>query len=218
MVKGNPEKKGFKNIMVKIDGPEKMPLFYKFLVISNVVLLFTVVVLLVHIISFEKKILKQLAQKPQVQAQQEQKPRENIVIDRLLILKKERLMTAYSKGVVYREYKVALGKNPAGKKEVEWDYKTPEGIYKIDYKNLHSQFHKSLHISYPNAEDTANAEKLGKKPGGGIMLHGMPNDMKVDIKLHWLTNWTWGCIAVTNAEIDELYDLVPVGAGIEIRE
>jgi murein L,D-transpeptidase YafK len=95
--------------------------------------------------------------------------------------------------------------------------RTPEGLYRIDGRNAHSQFHKSLHISYPNARDRERAQKLGVKPGGDIMIHGLPNGQGSVGKAHLQSDWTWGCIAVTDEEIEEIWRLVPDGTVIEIR-
>ncbi|HET9283317.1 MAG TPA: L,D-transpeptidase family protein [Candidatus Angelobacter sp.] len=116
-----------------------------------------------------------------------------------------------------RIYKVALGTAPVGPKRVEGDHKTPEGIYTIDAKNPQSQFHLSLHISYPDAADRERARKLGVKPGGAIMIHGLPPRFAYLGALHRKVDWTDGCVAVTNAEIEEIWKLVPVGTRVEVR-
>jgi murein L,D-transpeptidase YafK len=100
---------------------------------------------------------------------------------------------------------------------VEGDHKTPEGSYTIDAKNAQSQFHLSLHISYPSALDRQNAVKLGTLPGGAIMIHGLAKQFAYLGALHRQVDWTDGCVAVTNAEIEEIWKLVPVGARVEIR-
>jgi murein L,D-transpeptidase YafK len=123
----------------------------------------------------------------------------------------------FAEGKVLKTYKVALGKHPVGPKTREGDMRTPEGLYRIDGRNAHSQFHKSLHISYPNARDRERAQKLGVKPGGDIMIHGLPNGQGSVGKAHLQSDWTWGCIAVTDEEIEEIWRLVPDGTVIEIR-
>jgi murein L,D-transpeptidase YafK len=138
-------------------------------------------------------------------------------IDRLVVLKSERKLLAYSNGRLIKTYCIALGKNPLGHKEFEGDMKTPEGIYTISGRNPNSDYYKNLGISYPNKNDCAHAEKLGKSPGGLIKIHGLPNRFPDLGSLHYLTDWTHGCIAVTNEEIDELYNRVPDGTTIEIR-
>jgi murein L,D-transpeptidase YafK len=137
--------------------------------------------------------------------------------DKIVILKSARTMTLLSSGKVLKTYKVALGSVPIGPKRIEGDHKTPEGDYIIDAKNQHSQFHLSLHISYPSAADQQRARGLGARPGGAIMIHGLARPFAYLGPLHRQTDWTDGCIAVTNAEIDEIWKLVPVGTRVEIR-
>lgn len=137
--------------------------------------------------------------------------------DKILIVKSTRTMTLYSGNKVLRTYKVALGTVPVGPKRVEGDHKTPEGIYTIDAKNPQSQFHLSLHISYPDAADRERARNLGARPGGAIMIHGLPPRFAYLGALHRKVDWTDGCVAVTNAEIEEIWKLVPVGTRVEIR-
>jgi murein L,D-transpeptidase YafK len=121
-------------------------------------------------------------------------------VDSLVVFKAKRQLLLYSQGKIFKTYKVALGKKPVGPKEKLGDKKTPEGRYVIDGHNPNSLFHKSIGISYPNKQDKA----LGRT-GGDIKIHGL----KIDIgKLHLLKNWTQGCIAVTNHEMDYIYDHV----------
>ena len=137
--------------------------------------------------------------------------------DKILIVKSAHTMTLLSGGKMLKTYKVALGGAPVGPKRVEGDHKTPEGNYVIDAKNAHSRFHLALHISYPSAADTETARKLGARPGGAIMIHGLAGSFAYLGPLHRQTDWTDGCIAVTNAEIEEVWRLVPVGTRVEIR-
>ncbi|MGB8131799.1 MAG: L,D-transpeptidase family protein [Candidatus Angelobacter sp.] len=137
--------------------------------------------------------------------------------DKIVILKSARTMTLLSGGKVLKIYKVALGSVPIGPKRVEGDHKTPEGDYIIDAKNSHSQFDLSLHISYPSAADQQRARSLGARPGGAIMIHGLARPFAYLGVLHRQVDWTDGCIAVTNAEIEEIWKLVPVGTTVEIR-
>jgi murein L,D-transpeptidase YafK len=134
--------------------------------------------------------------------------------DKILIVKSTRTMTLFHGGKVLKTYKVALGGAPVGPKRIQGDHKTPEGNYIIDARNEHSQFHRALHISYPSAADRARARKLGASAGGDIMIHGLPNGYS-DAR-YTRTDWTDGCVAVTNAEIEEIWRLVPVGARVEI--
>lgn len=138
-------------------------------------------------------------------------------IVRLLVRKSVRRMEAYdAAGRLLKSYPVALGFQPVGHKQFEGDGKTPEGIYTINERNPNSAFHKNLGISYPNAADTAFAQAQGKSAGGLIKIHGLRNGHDIG-KAHLLSDWTHGCIAVTNPEIDELYELVAEHAEIEIR-
>ncbi len=111
-----------------------------------------------------------------------------------------------------KEYDIALGFSPVGAKRVEGDGKTPEGTYYIDRHNPNSKFHKSLGISYPNEKDVKRARALGKSAGGDIFIHGQPNTYAVTAD-----DWTWGCIAVENHEMDEIYWMVRKGTPITIR-
>jgi murein L,D-transpeptidase YafK len=138
-------------------------------------------------------------------------------VTRVVIVKSERTMALLSKGQVIKTYKVALGTEPVGRKERQGDHKTPEGLYVIDSKNAKSQFHLSLHISYPNAEDRARARRMGVSPGGAIMIHGLPREFAWMGALHRQTDWTDGCVAVTNEEIEEIWELVRVGTPVEIQ-
>ena len=136
--------------------------------------------------------------------------------DRIVIEKARREMTLLSRGKVLRSYKVALGHNPVGPKTRQGDMRTPEGMYTIDARYAHSEYHMALHISYPNAADRAQARKLGLNPGGDILIHGLPNGLGSIGKAHRLWDWTKGCIAVTDGEIEEIFRLVPNGTPVEI--
>lgn len=116
-----------------------------------------------------------------------------------------------------KSYKVALGGEPKGAKERQGDHKTPEGIYSVDAKKPTSQFHKALHLSYPNEEDRERAKKLGVKPGVDIEIHGLGAKWGWVGGGHRAVDWTDGCIAVTNEEIDEIFPLVKVGTPVEIK-
>lgn len=142
----------------------------------------------------------------------------NIKIDRLIVYKSKREMEAYAKGKLVKTYPISLGKNPIGHKQFEGDKRTPEGIYSINDRNPNSSYHKNLGISYPNQKDRENAQKLGKPAGGAIKIHGMRNGWgdKIGAR-HLLKDWTDGCIAVTDPEIDELYRAVKHNAVIEIK-
>jgi murein L,D-transpeptidase YafK len=137
--------------------------------------------------------------------------------DRVAVVKKDRTLTLLSRGQVLKTYKVALGRQPEGPKERQGDHKTPEGAYILNRRNAHSQFCRSIHISYPDARDRAHARKLRVPPGGDIYLHGLPNGYGWLGSSHRLKDWTDGCIAVTNEEMDEIWRAVPDGTAIEIR-
>jgi len=137
--------------------------------------------------------------------------------DRILIEKEERRLTLISKGRVLKTYKIALGGNPEGPKERQGDNKTPEGTYVIDSRNRDSRYHLSLHISYPNEKDKKRAKELGVSPGGDIMIHGIKNGFSWVGDFHTEVDWTKGCIAVTDEEIEEIEKLVPNGTIVEIR-
>ena len=113
-------------------------------------------------------------------------------------------MTLISKDKVLKTYKIALGGNPNGPKERQGDNKTPEGTYIIDSRNKNSRYHLSLHISYPNEKDKKRAKELGVSPGGDIMIHGIKNGFSWIGDLHTELDWTKGCIAVTDEEIEEI--------------
>jgi murein L,D-transpeptidase YafK len=137
--------------------------------------------------------------------------------DRVVVYKKEHKLDLLSQGKVIRTYKVALGGDPIGPKTRQGDHKTPEGTYILDSRNAHSQFYKSIHISYPNAGDRAAAHKSGVSPGGDVFIHGLPNGYGSVGAAHRLRDWTDGCIAVTDAEMDEIWNAVPNGTPIEIK-
>ena len=137
--------------------------------------------------------------------------------DKVLIEKIERRLTLLSKGEVIKTYKIALGGNPVGPKERQGDNKTPEGTYIIDSRNRDSGYHLSLHISYPNEKDKMRAKELGVSPGGDIMIHGIKNGLSWVGVSHAEVDWTKGCIAVTDEEMEEIYKLVPNGTIVEIR-
>ncbi|MBC2749784.1 MAG: L,D-transpeptidase family protein [Desulfobacteraceae bacterium] len=136
--------------------------------------------------------------------------------DKVMIEKQARRLSLLSKGEVIKTYKIALGGNPVGPKERQGDNKTPEGTYHIDARNGNSGFHLSLHISYPNEHDKKRAKKLGVSPGGDIMIHGIKNGFSQVGVSHAETDWTEGCIAVTNQEMEEIYKFVPIGTVVEI--
>ncbi len=137
--------------------------------------------------------------------------------DKVVVIKSKRLMMLMRGGEILKAYKIALGKQPVGHKTKAGDKKTPEGNYVLDSRKPDSKFHLAIRISYPNESDALNAQKLGITPGGDIMIHGLPDRLTKVGSLHRLTDWTDGCIAVTNPEIEEIWKLVPDGTPIEIK-
>lgn len=137
--------------------------------------------------------------------------------DRIVIEKAAHELTLFSHGVLIKTYKVALGSNPVGPKLKQGDGRTPEGLYAVDARNFNSSFHRALHISYPNAQDRARALTLGVDPGGDIMIHGIRNGLGWVGPFHRAKDWTKGCIAVTDPEIDEIWSEVPLGTPVEIK-
>ena len=139
-------------------------------------------------------------------------------IDSVLVRKSEKRMYLMKNGEIYKKYKVSFGANPKGHKEQEGDERTPEGKYILDYKKSDSSFYKAIHISYPNKKDIENAKKNGVSPGGQIMIHGQKNGLGwLSFATQWF-NWTDGCIAVTNKEMDEIWKLVKVNTPILIEK
>ena len=138
-------------------------------------------------------------------------------VDEILVVKSEHKMTLLNNGKVLHVSQVALSTVPVGAKERNGDHKVPEGLYRIDYKNPASQFHLALHVSYPNQADRTHAKSLGVDPGGEIEIHGLAKQYAWLGSLHRKYDWTNGCIAVTNTEIEEIYPMVPVGTRVEIK-
>ena len=136
-------------------------------------------------------------------------------IDYLIVDKSERLMVAYAAGQPVKAWRgLQLGDAPGGHKQFEGDERTPEGRYTIEGRNPGSAYHLSLKVSYPSVDDRAFAQAQGRSPGGDIFLHGQPNAMPFG---RMPGDWTDGCIALSNAEIEELWRIVPDGTVIEIR-
>jgi murein L,D-transpeptidase YafK len=136
--------------------------------------------------------------------------------DLVFVDKSERRLTLFHRGRELRSYRVALGPSPEGHKRQEGDGRTPEGRYVIDWRNANSAFHRSLHVSYPDARDRREARRRGVDPGGAIMIHGLPNGMASLGAAHAERDWTLGCIAVTSEEIEEIWRVVRDGTAIEI--
>lgn len=137
--------------------------------------------------------------------------------DKVLILKGARRLVLLREDLPIREYPIALGREPVGPKAQEGDGRTPEGQYVIDYRKPDSAFHRALHISYPTPEQQAAAAAVGIDPGGQIMIHGIRNGQGLMGRWHRMRDWTQGCIALTDAEIEQVWEAVPDGTPVEIR-
>ncbi|HEX4630650.1 MAG TPA: L,D-transpeptidase family protein [Chthoniobacterales bacterium] len=141
----------------------------------------------------------------------------NAVAGRILIEKAARRLTLFQNGRALKTYSVALGQAPVGPKEYEGDQRTPEGIYKVDFHKPDSDYHLALHISYPEQPDVDRAAGQGLSAGSDIMIHGLPNGHGWMGRFHRRADWTAGCIAVADFEIEEIYRAVPDGTPVELR-
>jgi murein L,D-transpeptidase YafK len=137
--------------------------------------------------------------------------------DKILVEKAAHRLTLLWQGHILKTYRISLGKSPLGPKLREGDRKTPEGFYVIDYRRADSEYHRALHISYPNPRDRERARLRGVPPGKDIMIHGLGDDFQWMGSLHHVFDWTDGCIAVTDEEIEEIWQLVPDGTAVEIQ-
>ena len=137
--------------------------------------------------------------------------------DRVVIVKSERKLLLLHDGVILKSFWIALGRFPEGPKTAAGDGRTPEGLYRIDGRSARSHFHRALHISYPNEADLERARHLGVNPGGAIRIHGLPPGFGPTKPGERMIDWTDGCVAVTNADMDEIWARVPNGTIIEIR-
>ena len=142
--------------------------------------------------------------------------RRRVLADSVVVEKSLRRLTLFVGGLPMRTYDVALGRAPDGAKLQTGDFRTPEGLYFLDARNPQSQFHRGLHVSYPNAQDLARARATGVSTGGDIMIHGLPNGQGQLGAKHRAYDWTSGCVAVTNEEIEEIWDTVPLGTPVRI--
>ena len=140
-----------------------------------------------------------------------------LLADSIVVEKKQRRLTLYYNGLAVKRYAIALGRNPNGRKLQIGDFRTPEGIYFIEGRNPNSKYYRALRISYPDQLDRLRAASLGLQAGGDIMIHGLPTGRETMGASHRKTDWTEGCIAVTNQEIDEIWRAIPDGAPIEIK-
>lgn len=137
---------------------------------------------------------------------------ELVVVD-----KSDRKLYLLKAGRVLREFDVSLGLVPSGPKQREGDFKTPEGKYVLDARNANSDYFLSIHVSYPDESDRARARAQGVDPGGEIMIHGFPNELKRDLSSYRATDWTDGCIAVSNSDMVDIWLMTRESTPIEIR-
>jgi murein L,D-transpeptidase YafK len=136
--------------------------------------------------------------------------------DLVIVHKAARNLQLMHAGRVIASYRVALGRAPDGPKRQAGDGRTPEGVYTLDWRNANSNFHRSLHVSYPREWDDQRAQRWGVSPGGEIMVHGLPNGVSAERVGHPYVDWTDGCIALTNEEIDDIWARVDDGTTIII--
>ncbi len=139
--------------------------------------------------------------------------------DKVIIKKSTRMLYLSQQGEIYKKYHISLGQVPDGAKEFEGDMKTPEGAYILDWRQPSKAYYKSIHISYPNAKDKAHAKKAGKSAGGMIMIHGTPLNWSLSPLGDWmpmLLDWTEGCIAMSNDDMDEVWERTKKGTPIVI--
>ena len=139
------------------------------------------------------------------------------IADRVIVEKSESRLYLMHEGKVFASFSVAFGANPEGHKKQQGDQRTPEGQYLLDYKNANSLYYKSIHISYPNERDRQEARSRGVDPGGDIMIHGQKNGYQGFSFLVQLFNWTDGCIALSNEDMDVVWEAVRPGTPIEIK-
>ena len=139
------------------------------------------------------------------------------IADKILVNKSEGKLYLYKNNKIFSSYSVVFGSNKIGHKEKEGDGRTPEGNYIIDNKNENSSYYKSLHISYPNATDIAKAKLKGISPGGEIMIHGQKNGFGWAAFITQHFNWTKGCIALSNTDMQQVWQSVNIGTSIEIK-
>ncbi len=138
-------------------------------------------------------------------------------VDSIIVYKSKRELQVFLNGKLLKTYKISLGRQPFGHKEYEGDKRTPEGLYYINGKNPRSGYYKNFGISYPNEKDILHSKQINKPTGGDIKIHGLRNKVGFIGKFHRWFDWTLGCIALTNQEIDELYNHVKIGTPIEIK-
>ena len=137
--------------------------------------------------------------------------------DSIVVEKKAHTLTLFRDGKPMRTYLVALGGKPQGDKLSAGDKRTPEGVFYIDARQPNSRYHLALHISYPDAAHRARSQSAGVQPGGDIMIHGLPNGLGAAGASHRVNDWTNGCVALTDEEIEQIWSVVPIGTPVEIK-
>lgn len=138
-------------------------------------------------------------------------------VNSIVINKADRILILFEGNKPVKSYSISLGGNPVGNKVMEGDQKTPEGNYIVDYRNQESRFHLALHVSYPDSIAARRAKSIGVSPGGMIMIHGLRNGIGWIGRLHLLLDWTDGCIAVTNPEIEQIWSIIQDGTPVTIN-
>jgi murein L,D-transpeptidase YafK len=138
-------------------------------------------------------------------------------VEKVVVIKSKRVLMLLKDGEIFKTYRICLGKQPSGHKIMAGDKRTPEGKYVLDSRNAKSRYHLAIHISYPNESDVLNARKLGVSPGGGVMIHGLSQSPRAGRKSAVFSDWTNGCIAVSNSEMEEIWQFVQDGTPIEIK-
>ena len=139
------------------------------------------------------------------------------LVDSIVVEKKAHTLTLFRDGKPMRTYLVALGSKPLGDKLRAGDNRTPEGVFFIDSRQPNSKYHLALHISYPDAAHRVRSQALGAEPGGDIMIHGLPNGLGKAGASHRVNDWTNGCVALTDEEIEQIWSVVPIGTPVEIK-
>ncbi len=139
------------------------------------------------------------------------------LVDSIVVEKKAHTLTLFRDAKPMRTYLVALGSKPLGDKLRAGDNRTPEGIFYIDARQPNSKYHLALHISYPDAAHRARSQAIGAEPGGDIMIHGLPNGLGRAGASHRVNDWTNGCVALTDEEIEQIWSVVPIGTPVEIK-
>lgn len=138
-------------------------------------------------------------------------------VDLVVVHKAARRLELYRGGSLLKSYAVSLGRHPIGPKQQQGDGRTPEGEYRLDYRKRDSSFYRAIHISYPGLADVAASRSRGADPGGLVMIHGMKNGLGWLGRLHLAIDWTDGCVAVTDREMDEIWRAVPDGTKIVLE-